>query len=251
VINTTETRIDNLPSAINGNVEDTPFFIISCSRSGSTLLSRMLNQHPRIAVSGESHLFNIFYPWLAYYGELSDRKNQERLVEDILSTFHIRNWTPPLQKDQVMARIDSPDFAGVVEAVMKTWADLQGKPRWGEKTPQHVYFWQEILDCFPRGKIVHIVRDGRDVAASFVTAPFGPKTYHSAAKRWVRELGEIDLLKAAIPPERFFELSYENLLDQPIEQLSALCDFLGETFYLGMLEFFKVTHRIMSKIQIE
>lgn len=199
----------------------------------------MLNQHPMIAVSGESHLFNIFYPWLAYYGDLSDHQNQERLVADILTTFHIRNWSPPLIKEQVLARIVSPDFAGVVEAVMKAWADSQDKPRWGEKTPQHVYFWREILTCFPHGKIVHIVRDGRDVAASFIQAQFGPKTVYSAAKRWVRELEEIDQLKAAIHPEHFFELSYENLLDHPMEQLSDLCDFLGEPYHPGMLEFYK------------
>jgi hypothetical protein len=160
-------------------------------------------------------------------------------VADILCTFHIRNWTPSLDKEQVLARIVSPDFSGVVEAVLKAWADSQGKQRWGEKTPQHVYYWREILECFPQGKIVHIVRDGRDVAASFIRAQFGPKTYYSAAKRWVRELGEIDQLKAAVHPDRFFELSYENLLDHPMEQLSALCDFLGEPFFSSMLEFYK------------
>ena len=238
-ISITKNRIAAPPSSAGTERENTPFFIISCGRSGSTLLSRMLNQHPRIAVSGESHLFNIFYPWLAYYGNLSDRQNQERLVTDILSTFHIRNWTPPLNKEQVLARIVSPNFTGVVEAVMKAWADSQGKPRWGEKTPQHVYFWREILECFPQGKIVHIVRDGRDVAASFIRAQFGPKTYYSAAKRWVRELEEIDQLKVAVHPDRFFELSYEDLLDHPMEQLSKLCDFLGEPCFPGMLEFYK------------
>lgn len=219
--------------------KNVPFFIISCGRSGSSLLSRMLNCHPRLAVPGESHLFKIFYRWLKYYGDLNEAGNRERLVDDILSTFHIRNWSPPLGRERVLSSIKTPTFAGVVDAVMKSWAESQGKMRWGEKTPQHVYHWREILECFPQGKVIHIVRDGRDVAASFVKAPFGPKTFYAAAKRWVRELGEIEQLKATIAPGNFHEIRYEELLDAPEPVLSGLCDFLGECFAPDMLEFYK------------
>jgi len=37
---------------------NSPFFILSCGRSGSSLLSLMLNSHYRLAVPYESHLFN-------------------------------------------------------------------------------------------------------------------------------------------------------------------------------------------------
>jgi hypothetical protein len=45
-----------------------PFFILGAGRSGTSLLSRMLNQHPSLAVPPESHLYSTFYPWLRYYG---------------------------------------------------------------------------------------------------------------------------------------------------------------------------------------
>lgn len=41
-----------------------------------------------------------------------------------------------------------------------------GKARWVEKTPQHIYLIKEILSYFPEGKVLLMLRDGRDVACS-------------------------------------------------------------------------------------
>ena len=59
---------------------ETPFFIFGCGRSGTSLLSRMLNQHSRLAVPYESHLFNTFSPLLKYYGDLNSLPNRKRLI---------------------------------------------------------------------------------------------------------------------------------------------------------------------------
>ena len=65
------------------NNSNAPFFIFGCGRSGTSLLSRMLNQHSRLAVPYESHLFNTFPPLLKYYGDLYSLPNRKRLVDDI------------------------------------------------------------------------------------------------------------------------------------------------------------------------
>jgi hypothetical protein len=149
-----------------------PFFIFSCGRSGSSLLSRMLNSHDRLAVPYESHLFNTFYPWLIYYGDLKNKKNQVRMVDDILSTDVLHDFSPRLESRQVIDSIERNDFGGVVEAVLSCWARTQQKPRWGEKTPKHINFWRQILRYFPDAKFIHIVRDGRDTALSWIRARF-------------------------------------------------------------------------------
>lgn len=231
----------------SGNSE--PFFILGCGRSGTSLLSRMLNQHPRIAVPYESHLFNTFYDWLHLYGDLQEEKNLERLVADILSTDVMRDWDPCLSQKEVRGQIQQKDFGGVVEALLSTYALKTGKARWGEKTPQHVYCWDAISQLFPQSRVIHIVRDGRDVALSLLRARFGPKSIYGCATYWNRYLNEIEKLKETISPDSIHQVKYETLLEHPESELRAICSFLGEHFAPEMLEFHK--NKSIYKTDIE
>lgn len=167
---------------------DPPFFIFGCGRSGTSLLSRMLNEHPRLAVPNESHLFDTFGPLRRWYGDLREVENRARLAADMLPAVAARRWSPPLRSDQVLAAVRACDpvrdghLGGVVDAVLRSWAQSQGKSRWGEKTPGHLFSWPEISGWLPHAQAIHIIRDGRDVALSWIRAPFGPKTVHSAAR---------------------------------------------------------------------
>jgi hypothetical protein len=165
-----------------------PFFILGSGRSGTSLVGRILGSHPDLSVPAESHLFNVVYPFLPYYGDLAQKANQTRLIDDILSTFHIRNWFPPLRREEVLSFVQGDSFGDIVTAVMRAWTQREGKTRWGEKTPQHIYYWRDILHYFPQAQIIHVVRDGRDVALSYMKAKFGPKTVYTAARRWAQEM---------------------------------------------------------------
>jgi hypothetical protein len=127
----------------------------------------MLNQHPNLAVPPESHLYSTFVPWLEYYGDLAAERNRANLVADIVATGAtgpLQDWSPRLRADEVLARVKGEDFGAVVDAVMRAWAAKQGKTRWGEKTPQHIRYWRRISADFRRSLVIHVVRDGRDVA---------------------------------------------------------------------------------------
>ncbi|GAB4236171.1 MAG: sulfotransferase [Stanieria sp.] len=237
---------DNLPT-------NAPIFIFGSARSGTSLLSRIIGAHPRIAIPFESHLYNTFYPWLKFYGDLNLTKNRERLVDDILSTEVMRDWMPRPERQQILEAIESFDklnaspglksqgtvhFHEVVNALMNTWTHAQGKQRWGEKTPWHVFYWSEILEAFPNAKIIHIVRDGRDAALSWKQARFGPKHIYLLAKRWVHYLDVIEQMRKVIDPNAFFELRYEDLLTHPETLTRQICHFLGEEFSPQMLAFY-------------
>lgn len=249
----TDTHTQHGLGALNKRYSDNlPFFILGTGRSGTSLIRRVLDSHPRLAVPDESHLYNLFFPLHRHYKDLSIEKNQERLIEDILSTLHIKNWLPRLNKNEILKRIKTPDFAGVVDAVIGSWAENQNKVRWGEKTPQHIFYWKEILNSFPNSKIIHIVRDGRDVSLSFINAKFGPKTVHAAAKRWRNELLQIQMLKNHIPSHQFMEIRYEDFLDKPEKVLKQICQFLGEEFLPEMLNFqSKKTTSYVEKVNKE
>jgi hypothetical protein len=218
-----------------------PFFLLGAGRSGTSLLSRMLNHHPNLAVPPESHLYSTFHPWLSHYGSLAVPQNRANLVADIVASGPLRDWSPRLRADEVLAHIDGDDFGAVVDGVMRAWAARQGKRRWGEKTPKHVRCWTQIRADFEGSPVIHVVRDGRDVALSMIEARFGPKSIYSCAEEWKGYLGQVEAIKNSLPPELFFEVAYEDLLENARRVLKETCDFLGERYAPEMLVYYHDT----------
>lgn len=228
-----------LPLPMTDELNNAPFFILGCPRSGTSLLSRMLDRHPRLSVPYESHLFNTFYPLLERYGSLAQDGSRRRLVRDILSTDVMHDWDPRLSEEEVLSCIRGDGFGDVVGGVMGAWAARQKKPRWGEKTPHHLGYWREIHTAFPLARFVHIVRDARDVSLSLVAARFGPKTCYGAARHWVRYVESAAEAGRELGEKSFTELKYEDLLSDPEGTLTRLSAFLGEEYSPSMLEFYK------------
>lgn len=216
--------------------------ILGVQRSGTSLLSRMVNQHPEIAVPQETHAYNHFYNIRHRYGDLAVRRNQEILLKDIVVFGDVRLWSPPLDIDNANRNISAAGFGGVVDAMMTTWANEQGKSIWGEKTPSHIDFVDPILEHFPDMKLVHITRDPRDVCLSMIRARFGPKNYFAAATAWSRYLSKIAKLKEHYAGEKIIEVRYEDLLARPETVLRAICTHIGVGYADSMQQFYDEDH---------
>ena len=216
-----------------------PIFILGSARSGTSLLSRIIDSHPNIGVPFESQLYNTFYPWLKYYGDLSDIKNQCLLLKDILLTDPMQGWDPKPDLDETLNNVTRTTFDGLVEALIGAWAKKRNKKRWGEKTPWHVYYWREILNGFPDAKFIHIVRDGRDASMSWKAARFGPKHIYPLAKKWRNYLDVVTEFEKEVSPSALYELRYEDLLDNPEGIAREICTFVGEEYSEEMLNFYK------------
>ncbi|MGI9285425.1 MAG: sulfotransferase family protein [Pseudomonadales bacterium] len=215
----------------------TPFFIFGSPRSGTSLLSRMLDSHELLVVPNETLIFKMFSSTLRFYGDLSAIENQQELLRDILKTRVIGYWTPKPIFEDIAPLITKPGFAGVIEAIICSTAKHKQLAAWGEKSPGHVFYWEQIKQAFPDSKVVHIVRDGRDVATSIINARMGPKTYYAAAKMWKSYLEAIEQIKSDCPAGDFVEIKYEELLAEPRENLERICGILGVPYSDSMLNF--------------
>jgi hypothetical protein len=197
----------------------------------------MLNSHPAIAVPDETKIFEAFVPLLPLYGDLRQAPRLRRLVSDVLAWRWVRRLPNVPDVEAVLRGVERPTLGGVFEALLSLWARGQGKSRWGEKTPNHLYFWPSIEAAFPQSRVVHIVRDGRDVALSQVEAPFGPKTIATAAERWVRFVERIRAIGLSIGPGRYLEARYEDLLAFPRETITRILQLIGEPYDPAVLQF--------------
>ena len=141
-----------------------PVFVLGCGRSGTTLLYHMLLSAGGFAVyRAESNAINLLEP---RFGDLSKPRNQERLLEAWYdSRLYSLSGLDKLQvKAQVMAECrNGGDFLRII---MELMARQQGAERWADCTPEHLLYLDRIKETIPEALIVHIIRDGRDVALS-------------------------------------------------------------------------------------
>ena len=219
--------------------QNSPIFIFGTARSGTSLVSRIINGHPEIGIPYESLFYPTFYGWREYYGDLGEAENCRRLIMDVLSFDAIQRWRPVPSIDEIMNNCEEFSFNGVLEGLVRAWLKTQGKQRWGEKTPHHAYYWKELLSGFPDMKVIHIVRDGRDVALSWKKARFGPRHVYPIAKKWVDYLQTIEEMRLTLPKEQFHQIHYEDLLEDPMFIVQGICRFLRVEYNKGMLRYYE------------
>lgn len=232
-----------------------PVFLIGSPRSGTTLLHQMFDHHPAFALPFESKYIVVFHNNLHEFGDLNDVKNRESLIVSIekfmrnawLERDH-DEWMPGLiAAAPELAREAPPSYAGVMETIYRYFSCQRGRERWGDKMATFRRCMPTIVDLFPDAKIVHIIRDGRDVASSILPLSFGPNTAYVAAKKW-RNFIEHGLDFAARHPRQVYTVRYEDLIDDPEKYLREICDFVDEPFHEDMLQFHKSgTKRVPRK----
>ncbi len=181
-------------------LRDSPIIVCGCPRSGTTLLLAILDAHPEIqAVQQESRIFK---KW-PYKSDKINRWYHRALISSHLIRF-------PIKKT---AR------------------------RWAEKTPQNIQYIEEILDEFKTGiKIIHILRDGRDVVTS--KHPAQPDRFFVSPEQWSEVVSEG--LKWVDHPQ-VLTIRYESLIQQYQTTVDQIMTFLELEISNEIMEFDKHT----------
>ncbi|MEX2459647.1 MAG: sulfotransferase [Actinomycetota bacterium] len=222
---------------------ETPFFVVGCGRSGSTMLRLMLDAHPELAVPGESHFIPPLWRSRRRYVR-GGRLDATGLARDIARTPHFGHWKIPAEP--FFARVEALEdatFAGVVEQAFLANAEHHGKRRWADKTPIYVRRVELLAELWPEARFVHLIRDGRDVALSYLGVPWGPRSVSRAAWKWRRDVSAGRAAGPVLGADRYLELRYEELVADPGEALRRLCGFVELEFHPSMLEHHAVVDR--------
>lgn len=205
---------------------DSPFFIVGCGRSGTTLLRSMLNQHSRLAIPFES-LFMIDYL------RAQERVSVETLKSVLLKDYEFANWNLQVERHQ-LAGIETA--TELMDRIHELFLSKTGKKRWGQKTPRFIRYWRILKRHYPESKFLVMLRDPRAVASSLIRSPLHRSNILYAARRWRMDVEAGIELKGSLP-EDVLEVRYEELVTEPEGVLRAICRFLGEEYEDGMLRY--------------
>ncbi len=141
-----------------------PIFVLGSSRSGTTLVYSILLSSGEFALyESESHMLA---KYAIKYGNIRKKKNFNLFMNDWIHSkqFARSGLDPNVFKREIDNNRDS--YASVLTTFMSLIAKAQGKKRWAEQTPAHVFFLNELHTVFPEAKFIHVIRDGREVALS-------------------------------------------------------------------------------------
>jgi hypothetical protein len=214
-----------------------PFFVVAAARSGTTLLRVMLDRHPMLAIPGEGHFIPHLWSTRERYGRSGVVERPEVWLADLAKHPSFRFWNLPIE--DVRVELDgrtSLGFAEAVEAAYGAYARRSGKPRWADKTPDYIDHLPLLADLFPTARFVHMIRDGRDVALSTIDLKRFHRRAATCAHFWSRQVGGAMREGKQLGPDRYLELRYEDLLDEPERELRRLCAFVDLPFEDALLE---------------
>jgi hypothetical protein len=248
--------------------------IVGVSRSGTTLMRRVLNSSDQIAICDENHFLGHLIPRegaryrFRKFGDLSDDDNVRRLVDYIYSggleksfkkhgdmSFHWYWIIRRIDKSDLLQRILDSDRSerALFSVMMRVFADRRGKSIMGEKTPAHVRYVPTMLEWFPNGKIIHMIRDPRGNFVSerrrreklSVTTPYKQLrrfdflfTLYIALQTtlaWFESISRYHRYSERYP-DNYYALKFEDLVSDPEEHVRRVCDFLEVEFQDTMLE---------------
>jgi hypothetical protein len=211
-----------------------PLLILGVRRSGTTLLRVMLDRHSQLAVPDETY----FVP------QLADRHLRTVDADEFLDDVRrVVDWDIPLERIQSRLR-DGMPVGEAIGTVYAVYAEERGKRRWGDKTPMYMQNLRLLERLFPDALFVHLIRDGRDAALSFLAVPRGimtetwmqPRTAAAFAAQWRTEVGAARRLGRRVGA-RYLEVRYEDLVGDVEPVLQRICSFAGLEYEPAMTDY--------------
>jgi Sulfotransferase family len=208
-----------------------PVFIVGSPRSGTTLLYHMLLSSGGFAVYlTESKVFDLLFP---KFGNLHGRKNLAKALDLWLRSklFTVSGLDRTRIADRILAECrNGGDFLRIV---MEEIATTQKAERWADNTPEHVLYLPTILKEIPQIQVIHMIRDGRDVALSLDKKgwihpfPWDAKRRGLVAGLYWEWMVEKGRAFGRANGSDYLEVRYEDLTTRPEEALAKIGAFIG------------------------
>lgn len=206
-------------------------FIVGSGRCGTTILSSLLNSHSKIVVPPELQFID------KLYNQQISQLNCEGFISiirqfcpyNLEQFYNYRDYFNQLQYPQT-------NLSQVLYGLFYEISKKYNKEIFIEQTPWHGQHLPMLDELFPDCKVVHLVRDPRDVVISFIRSKWwGDITIKDGLSRWANIVNFIHDYGLK-HPEKFIEIRYEDLVQQSKTELLKIMDLLQINFEEEMLD---------------
>lgn len=251
--------------------KDVPvFFLLGRGKSGTTWLMNTLNSHPEVLCRGEGRFFELSFDRMVSLEHLQSERLKNIQPSSLYSTIstsdHLETWiersvwTEEGEADRHLRNLNRL----AVNYFLTDQLSKTGKKIAGDKT---TFSRGEVLDeistMCPEARVIHMIRDGRDVAVSMMhhmwnhakdmdgfydlepeelekrekyrndpqaalaEGLFIEKRLRIIARAWAHQVAKASAYGSELMDENYTEIRYEDLLARPDEELGKLLRFLG------------------------
>lgn len=207
-------------------------FIVGCGRSGSTLLGRICSQHPSVSVAGEANfLYLIDTAW-----QLVNREG--RNPQDVISAIYkmhpdALHWgLSKTELDPLLEKSFStkqPDHLNLLKTMHQKFSLRNNTPIVIDRTHNLGQEAKSVTAKFPNVKFIHMVRDGRYVAASHVRLGWYGD-YYEALANWEQRVCRTITALDELTQSQVITIRYEDLVNAPFQTMGQLFNFLELDF---------------------
>jgi hypothetical protein len=199
-------------------MSDTPIFIGGLMKSGTSLLRKLVSRHPNIFGGLETHWFmpEICDDW---QNSTSTRQIWLRKLFDVSADDY--------------AHIKAMSDSGIDFFNRFMWFCTRraGKQRWVEKTPDNILHLALIWECWPDAKVIHVVRDYRDVYASWKL------NKNKSLSEFLMHVHLVMNMVGDLVGKRtdsYSEVKYEDLVMVTAKVLKEVLAYIGEAWVDGL-----------------
>lgn len=231
-------------------------FVVGSSRSGTTMMSRMMNVHSSIYAFNELHFFE----------QLCSADNLDKAITD-KEKLALAKKLLAIQRDNYLLYSDTEKYAEDAQSLLQStelssYVDLfqsflryesmqNGKTVSCDHTPRNIFYIEEILKHMPKAKVVVMLRDGRDVLLSQKRKwkrkflGYSKIPYKEAFRSYVNyhPIVITQLWSAAVQAalaykdhERVHHVRYEDIVSDPEREMRKIMEFLEIDFEEAQLQ---------------